>query len=52
MVFLCELFHRIYGWSLAEVDATELAYLFSLLRVKALSGQEPEQKTQYIDEVL
>ena len=41
-----------YGWTMAELDATELVYLFTLMRVKTLSAPEPDSKVHYIDEVL
>ena len=52
VVQLFELFHRVYGWTVAEMDATELDYLFTLMRVKELSAPEPDSKIHYIDEVL
>lgn len=41
-----------YGWTVAEMDTTELDYLFTLMRVKELSAPEPDSKIHYIDEVL
>lgn len=52
VVLLYELFHRVYGWTVAELDATELDYLFTLMRVKTLSAPGPDSKVHYIDEVL
>jgi len=49
---LYELFHRAYGWSVAEIDATGLDYLLTLMRVRRLQVQEVGEKLHAIDEVL
>ena len=46
-----DVFHRAYGWTVAEVDATELDYLLTLARVKSLEIPDGE-KIVPIDEVL
>lgn len=54
LVSLYELFHRAYGWTAGAVDAAELAYLLTLLRVKSLAvtGSNPDSELRFIDEVL
>ena len=47
-----EVYHRAYGWTVAEIDATEMGYLLTLMRVKALAIPEREEKLVPIDEVL
>jgi hypothetical protein len=50
-VSLYDVFHRDYGWTVAEIDATELGYLLTLMRVKSLETPESEDLVP-IDEVL
>lgn len=53
IVSLYEMFHSAYHWTLAEVDATGLDYLLTLLRVKMLAMPADEtEKIVPIDEVL
>ena len=48
---LYDIFHLAYGWTVAEIDATEMGYLLTLLRVKALEIPERQEKIVPIDEV-
>ena len=54
LVSLYELFHRSYGWTVNAVDAAEMEYLLTLLRVKALAvqGTKLDCELHFIDEVL
>ena len=45
-------FHLAYGWTVAEIDATELGYLLTLMRVKSIEIAERQEKLVPIDEVL
>ena len=49
---LYDVFHRAYGWTVAEIDATEMGYLLTLMRVKALAIPERNEKLVPIDEVV
>lgn len=52
IVSLYDLFHRAYGWTVAEIDATGLDYLLTLMRVRRLLVPIEGEKLCAIDEVL
>ena len=49
---LYDVFHRAYGWTVADIDATELDYLLTLMRVKSLEVPDKTEKIVPIDEVI